>query len=133
MITSLFSLKLCKKGDSKVLHMCCCIWHNTWWWTYSETWNCKDDFIWPWFLLLVLLGKSNFCQIELWYLEENEVCKCSWSLYYNWKKYCNELGKSQSWQLLFEVPLFRFILFLHFSIYIVIIMNIQWSKQSLYK
>ena len=40
MITSVFSLKLCKKTvDNKKLYICGCIWYNTWCWTYSVNWE----------------------------------------------------------------------------------------------
>ena len=31
----------------------------------------------PWFLVLVLVARSNVCQSELSQLKENEVCKCT--------------------------------------------------------
>ena len=104
--------------------------------------------IWPWFLVLVLLSKSSFCLSELWQVEKNRksvsiaevsTTKISHSLFlqniwqtlmFTEKTFSNESRKR--WQLLFEVYLFTFILFLHLSIYNVIIMNIQWSKQSPY-
>ena len=46
-----------------------------------------------------------------------------------WTNRSNDFRKSLSWQLLFEVSLFRFIFFLHFNIYNIIIMNIQRRKQ----
>ena len=102
-------------------------------------------FIWPWFLVLVLLSKSNFCQSELWQVEQ----KGSLLVYLKFLPLkfliaCFYRTFSRLWcllkktvpmnfeNLLFEVSLFRFISFLHFSIYNVIIMNIQWSKQPPY-
>ena len=71
MITSVFSVKLCKKGDNKNVCICCCIWFNSCCWTHSVNWELvRMMFIWPWFLVLVLLSKSNFCQSELWQLKQ---------------------------------------------------------------
>ena len=71
MITSVFSVKLCKKGDNKNVCICCCIWFNSCCWTHSVNWELvRMIFIWPWFLVLVHLSKSNFCQSELWQLKQ---------------------------------------------------------------
>ena len=71
MITSVFSVKLCKKGDNKNVCICCCIWFNSCCWTHSVNWELvRMIFIWPSFLVLVLLSKSNFCQSELWQLKQ---------------------------------------------------------------
>ena len=71
MITSVFSVKLCKKGDNKNVCICCCIGFNSCCWTHSVNWELvRMIFIWPWFLVLVLLSKSDFCQSELWQLKQ---------------------------------------------------------------
>ena len=105
--------------------------------------------MWEWFLYdhdswCLYVSKSNFCQSELWQVEQKGnllvylkflplkfLIACFYRTFS--RPWCL-LNKSVPMNLenhsvttLFEVSLFRFILFLHLSIY-VITMNIQWSK-----
>ena len=125
-VNSVFILKLCKKRDNNNLHICCCIWYNNWYWAHSV--NRKPVrliFIWPEFLLLVLLGKSIFVEINsdnYYKVKPVSVFECYTTVFSQslfllkiWenvmpiaKKYCNQSRKSMSQQLLFEVSLLMF-------------------------
>ena len=49
----------------------------------QSIWDLRGRFyIWLGFWLLLLPGKSNFCQTKFRYLDQDVACKCSWSLYH---------------------------------------------------
>ena len=127
-------------GNNNNLYICCCIWYNTWCWTHSVNWELVRMFlIWAWFLLLVLLSKSFFSMsvsaVEVYTtkISRSLFLQIIWqTLVFTEKNCCNKSRKSLSWNRLFEVPLFKFISFLNFSICNFIMMNTQWYKQRRY-
>ena len=57
--------------------------NNTWCWTNAVNWELERlTFTWPGFLLLVLQGTPNLYQSMFLQVEQEEACKCSWSLYH---------------------------------------------------
>ena len=98
------------------MYLYCCIWYNTWCWTYQVNWeHTRMVFIWSRFLLLVLVDRSNFCQGQFRLCKMKSVSvvevyttNFSCTLMSIEEMYCNEFPKPSCQQHLFEIFLFRF-------------------------
>lgn len=126
-----------RNGDNRNFYIFCCIWCTVCW-TYSVNWEfVRIIFIWPWFLLPVLLNKSIFFNSDnlkqMKFLSGVEVYTTKISRSFFLLK-SNEILLKKSiamnleihWvDILFEFSLYRFILFLDFRIYNIIIMNVK--------
>ena len=107
------------------MYLYCCIWYNTWCWTYQVNWeHTRMVFIWSRFLLLVLLDRSNFCQGQFRLCKMKSVSVVE---VYTTNFSCTLMSIEENHpanNICLKFFYLGFILFLHF--------NIQWSKLHCY-